>query len=83
MNEQEGFEITSFTVVTPPNCALGLDFEESDATIDRILDELRQYGVKEICHYAEFLITVDRDYDMTMQAQYALVVDGLKRILKV
>jgi len=80
--EQDGFEISSFVLSTPDNCSLGLSFEENDEVIDRILDELGPLGVSEIGHYSEFFVKVDRDFSMTMDKQYYLVVEGLKRILK-
>jgi len=82
MIEQDGYEVASFTVSTPSDCALNRTHEEIDEVIDCILNELGALGVSDICHYAEFIVTVDRDFSMTMDKQYYLVVEGLKRILK-
>ena len=82
MIEQDGFEISSFIVATPGNCSLNFTFEEHEEVEACIFNELGALGVTEIGHYSEFFVKVDRDYSMTMEKQYYLVVEGLKRILK-
>jgi len=77
--EQEGFELTSFTVVTPAGCALD---KEADEVVDRILKELGPLGVKEVGHYAEYFVEVERIFDMSLPTQYYSVVEGLRKILK-
>lgn len=82
MLELNGFELSSFAINTPNDCSLILTTEEHEEVIDRILSELVNLGVTEVRYYAEFIINVDRDLSMTMEKQYCLVVEGLKRILK-
>ena len=82
MIEQDGFEISSFIVSTPGNCSYNLSYEENCEVVECIFNELGSLGVSDVGHYAEFFVTVDRDYSMSMAEQYYLVVEGLKRILK-
>ena len=82
MIEQDGFEISSFIVATPGNCSSDLSYEDNEEAMACIFNELGALGVTEIGHYSEFFVKVDRDYSMTMEKQYYLVVEGLKRILK-
>ena len=77
MIEQDGFEISSFIVSTPSECALNYAYDDEE----KILDELGHLGVSEVGHYHEFFVTVDRDYSIPLKEQYYQVVEGLKKIL--
>jgi len=83
MIEQEDFEVVSFTVTTPENSSLELCLEDNEIVVDRILCELGSLGVKEVGHYGEFFVTVERDYTMKFEEQYYLVVEKLKELLTI
>ena len=80
MIEQDGFEVDSFTVSTPPDCLKSYT-TESDIVRERFLDKLYSLGVIEVSYYSEFNVTVKRNSEMTFDEQYQLVVEGLKKIL--
>jgi len=82
MNEVDGYEIRSFVISTPDGCVINRTSEQNDEDIECILKELAPLGVTEVGYYADYFITVDRLFDMTLAKQYQLVVEGLKRILK-
>ena len=81
MIEQDDYEITAFVVTTPDRSSSSLSYEEKEEVIDRIFKELGTLGVTEVGHYCSLVVTVDRNYDMTLEEQYCLVVQGLEKIL--